>query len=203
MMQEPTPAKAPVKRRRSRLFVAGAIIAGAIAVPGVAIGGVAAYEGMHSGFFGAEGSTESVVGQEFLYTDSTEIVTVVQQLTTEFSLPPGANWDRVLGMYPTAERMLEQRDGIGQMVSFHAVCSWYRYWLDGDAAARATARPVIDAIPDWPYWHFTYGDNVDPASSPSPEPVVYTDEWSILDQIALETRTGVDTTVRLWVTANC
>jgi hypothetical protein len=171
------PQRKPLRRRRIGLLALA--VAGALALPGAAY---AVYQDMHSGKIGTGG--EEVVSEEFLYADSPEIVGVVQELTAEFPLPPGYDFDSVIARYPAKERILMQRTGIGSEVGLNAACMWYRHWLDADRAGRATDQKTIDAIPDWPYLKGSGTDEV-------------------LTRIAKETRSGNPATARQFVTANC
>jgi hypothetical protein len=176
----PTVPAVPTKRRRRHLAT-GLLAAGVVAVPGVAF---AALGGMHSGFFGTGG--EEVKGEEKLYSDAPEIRGVVADLTKEFALPAGRSYDRLLSRYPTSERTLVQRTGLGQEVSLYAACAWYTHWQAGSAATRAQDQATLDAIPSWTYWRIA------PSADPSP-----------FTQIADQARHGDATTLNQFVTTSC
>lgn len=173
--QPPTP-----KRRRSRVILVALAAALLIGVPGAAVG---FHEGLHSGLFGIGG--EEVEGEEFLNSDAPEMRGVIEELSAEFALPPGSDYARLLARYPSQERMLIQRTALGQEVSFYAACAWYRYWLEGDPAQRATAQSTIDTVASWKYWR-SDSDDLD---------------W--FKRIAAETRAGEDTTLKQFTLANC
>ena len=180
-------SRRPARRRRPRRRLTALVAATIVAVPTTAL---ATYGGIHSGFFGGGG--EEVPGEEFLNTDAPGIVAVVRELTREFPLPAGASYKPLLRRYPTRERALVQRTGLGQEVSSYAACAWYRAWLDGDAAAKAAAQPTIDAIPGWRYWRFA----VDSSTGENPG-------RDLLERIARETRSGRSSTLKQYLVANC
>jgi hypothetical protein len=177
------PSRRRARRRRLTAFVAVA----ALVIPAAAL---AAYGGIHSGFFGTGG--EDVAGEEFLNADAPGITTVVRELTKEFPLPAGTSYAPLLRRYPSREHVLVQRTGLGQEVSFYAACAWYRSWLGGDAAVRASAQPTIEAIPGWRYWRFA----VDPSTGENPG-------RDLLERIARETRAGRSGALTSFVRANC
>ena len=194
----PSPLKQPGEiraarplRRRRRLMVG--LLAGLIVVP-TAAGAVVG--GMHTGFFAPEPpvgyGSDSFVGEEYLNTNDPEIVSVVQGLTKEFPLPPGASYSLLLKRWPTKDKEEWQRSGLGQDVAYYAHCAWYEHWLNGDAAQRAADQPTIDAIPTWKYWKFAV-DNA-------------TGQKGGLDQlngIAAETRVGKTTMITQEIKVNC
>jgi hypothetical protein len=205
MMQNVSEDAKPVKRRRGLLLVAAAVIAGVIAAPGVATGGVTVYDSMYSGIFGRAEDGESAGTEEYLNSDSPEIVALVQQLAAERPLAPGASYDRLINRYPMAERILLQRTALASEVSYYAACSWLRHWLAGDAAARAAAQPTIDTIPSWEFGPVAVDDATGYSEGPGPNgtTVRYTRQWTMMHQIALETRGGIVFNVQTFVTANC
>jgi hypothetical protein len=207
MMRDPEPEPrsfeaAPKHRSRGRrrLAVAAIVAAAVVAVPGGAVAAVKVYDSMHSGIYGAadaDGHSEEIANEEFLYTDSPEIVAVVKELSNEFALPPGATYDKLYARYPSNERILIQRTVLSQEVAFAAACAWYSDWL-GSPARRAEDQKTIDAIPGWKYWR--WAEDEGPAgASPSAEPR----NDDPLSQIAAETRAGQDRLIRQFVTANC
>jgi hypothetical protein len=179
IVMQPTDPPPANKRKRFRVAVVAGAAALLIGAPAAALG---VYQGIHTGFFGSGGESEP--GEEFLNSDAPEIKAVVKELSTEFPLPPGADYDRLLARYPSQERFLVQRTALGQEVSFYAACAWYRFWLNGDAAQRAQAQSTVDAVASWKYWRSDDGQ-------------------APFQQIAAETRAGTDTTVRQFITANC
>jgi hypothetical protein len=205
MMQDVSIEEKPVKRRRGRLLVVAAVVAGVVAAPGVATGGVTVYDSMYSGIFGRAEDGESAGTEEYLNSDPPEIVGLVQQLSGELPLPPGASYDKLINRYPMAERILIQRSALASEVSYYSACAWLSHWLAGDAAARAAAQPTIDTIPTWQFGKLAVDDATGYTEGPGPNgtTVRYTQEWTPMHQIALETRGGIVFNVKTFVTANC
>ena len=202
VMHEQTTAPSPIeqpaeirtarpRRRRRRLMVG--LFAGLIVVPTAAF---AVVSGMHTGIFEpsppAGYGSGDFVGEEYLNANEPEIVSVVQGLTSEFPLPPGASYSLLLKRWPTKEKEHVQRSGLGQDVAYYAHCAWYQHWLDGDAAQRAADQPTIDAIPTWKYWNWAVDDATGENGGL---------DW--LNGIAAETRVGKTTKITQEIKVNC
>lgn len=191
-IEQPDEISAARPRGRRRRLMVG-LLAGLIVVPTAAF---AVMSGLHTGYFepsspdGRPGM--NVSGEEYLNTSDPEIRSVVQDLTIEFPLPPGASYSLLLKRYPTKAKGIAQRTNLAQDVSFYARCAWYEHWLKGDATQRAADQPTIDAIPTWKYWHF----DVDDATGDNPG-------LDGLNGIAAETRAGKTTKITQEIKANC
>ena len=134
----------------------------------------------------------AVGGIQYLNSNDPKTSTVVQGLTSEFPLPPGASYSLLLKRYPTKEKGFVQRTNLAQDVAYYAHCAWYEHWLNGNAKQRAADQPTIDAIPTWKYWHFAIDDTT--GKNPG---------LDLLKGIAAETRVGTTTMISQYVTANC
>lgn len=191
-IEQPDEISAIRPRRRRRCLMVG-LFAGLIVVPTAAF---AVMSGMHTGFFApsppAGYASMNEPGEEFLNSNDPEIRSVVQDLTTEFPLPPGASYSLLLKRYPTKVNELVQRTVLAQDVSNYAHCAWYEHWVKGDATQRAADQPTIDAIPTWKYWRFA----VDEATRDNPG-------LDILNGIAAETRAGKTTMITQEIKGNC
>ena len=124
-IEQPAEIAARPHRRRRRLMVG--LFAGLIFVPTAAVAAVG--------------------GIQYLNSNDPKTSTVVQGLTKEFPLPPGASYSLLLKRYPTKVNEHVQRTNLAQDVAYYAHCAWYEHWLNGDAAQRAADQPTIDAIP--------------------------------------------------------
>ena len=186
-------AARPSRRRRRRLMVG--LFAGVIVVPTAA---AAVVGGMHTGFFGPPAQVGyvpmNVPGEELLNSKDPEILRVVQGLTTEVPLPPGASYAPLLKRYPTAENSLVQRTTLAQSVSFYAQCEWYQDWLKGDATRRAADQPTIDAMPTSKVWRFVTDDFSGGRTH---------DMLDLAKTIAAETRVGTTTAIAQHIKVNC
>ncbi|MEP7194379.1 MAG: hypothetical protein ABI903_16150 [Actinomycetota bacterium] len=194
----PSPIRQPAEirpsrpRPRRRRLMMG-LLAGIIFVPTAA---VAAAGGMHTGFFAPSSpdghASMNEPREEFLNSNDPGISTVVQGLTREFPLPPGASYSLLLKRYPTKVNEYVQRTNLAQQVAYYAHCAWYEHWLNGDAAQRAADQPTIDAIPTWKYWHFAIDDTTGENGGL---------DW--LNAIAAETRVGKTTKITQEIKVNC
>ena len=186
------PAVRP-RRRRRRLMVG--LFASLIVVPTAA---AAVVGGMHTGFFGPPAQVGyvpmNVPGEELLNSKDPEILRVVQGLTTEVPLPPGASYAPLLKRYPSAENSLVQRTTLAQSVSFYAQCEWYQDWLKGDATRRAADQPTIDAMPTSKVWRFVTDDFSGGRTH---------DMLDLAKTIAAETRVGTTTAIAQHIKVNC
>lgn len=169
-IEQPAEIAARPRRRRRRLMVG--LFAGLIFVPTAAVAAVG--------------------GIQYLNSNDPKTSTVVQGLTKEFPLPPGASYSLLLKRYPAKVNELVQRSGLSQDVAYYAHCAWYEHWLNGDAAQRAADQPTIDAIPTWKYWNWA----VDDATGENPGL-----DW--LNGIAAETRVGKTTKITQEIKVNC
>jgi hypothetical protein len=146
MAGERMPTPACQRRRAVILLVAVALMVGGTTA-------AAGWVGVHSGWFGPPGMTESDTS-EFLRQDSPEIVAVIDRLTHKYSLPPEGSWSRFKRHWPLKERAYIQVTGLEGGVADEASCQWQQSWLDGTAAqdpARAmAAQQVLDQVPSWP-----------------------------------------------------
>jgi len=188
-------ARSP-RRRRHRLMVG--LVAGLIVVPTTA---AAVVGGMHTGFFEPEPpeglSSMAEPGEEWLNTWDPEIISVVQDLTTEFPLPAGATYGPLLKRFPLPSKepygkMMMQRTGLAGMVADYARCEWYQDWLKGDTTQRAADQTTIDAMPSWKYWRFATDDTTGRNQG-----------LEDLNTIASETRVGKTTMITGHIEANC
>jgi hypothetical protein len=190
-IKQPAEIRAARSRRRRRRLMVG-LFAGLIVVPTAAF---AVVSGMHTGIFEPSppaGGSMNVSGEEYLNSKDPGISTVVQGLTSEFPLPPGASYSLLLKRYPTKVNEHVQRTNLAQDVAYYAHCAWYEHWLNGDAAQRAADQPTIDAIPTWKYWHFAIDDTTGENGGL---------DW--LNGIAAETRIGKTTKITQEIKVNC
>lgn len=170
-IEQPAEIRTARPRRRRRRLMVG-LFAGLIVVPTAA--------------------AAAVGGIQYLNSNDPKTSTVVQGLTKEFPLPPGASYSLLLKRYPAKVNELVQRSGLSQDVAYYAHCAWYEHWLNGDAAQRAADQPTIDAIPTWKYWNWA----VDDATGENPGL-----DW--LNGIAAETRVGKTTKITQEIKVNC
>jgi hypothetical protein len=121
-----------------------------------------------------------------------EQLTAVPRLARDIPLPPGGNFDAVLGAISDVQPQQEEA-GLAGGLAFAAACQWYGYWLDGfnrgDAAQMSAALRTIDEIPTWPQL-------VEVGSGPG-------GTVNDLKRLAATTDSGSPDPVRQFITANC